>query len=821
MPGLKKFMLGGLDLKSNDLLRDPMRSSSMKNVTKTQKGDLDKRHGYELVETAAFELEESVYYKSLDQDIFIKSDGTIHKPYLATRISCSIATLFANVGLSVKNRIVSTEYLGNLYLTTSDGKSPVIKYDGGDAYLAGLPAPNVVFAGTVSTIDSPGAGYYYRFFYQFKDLNGNITFGPYVQLTSTINNANIYFSTFKTGNPYGKFYNKYMHLTTSDASTTQYTVDSTNNFLYSYSHNYSVGDILMVDMDECSQINSLSGNGRRFINLTITAITNISCTRKIQDITYSSVLLGSSGRSISIEYTSGGTAGSEVVSVVGSAISVQIQTGVSTATQVLSAINSSAAALALVSASITGTASTAQVTSSLKTLDGSGIKITFNQGQLSGVSFNILLASSIITQGLEIDGRLKVRVFRSTSESFGYTECSSVSKTVGADPLLPTAVFIPGSIVSNSSDDDFAISLTSSPFFNYVFAKFEDVYNEEQQKLRPPLCKFLDSYGDQLVYANIVGVWNQENNFTQYNNDDLIIPSDFGIADNGENHSANIQRIGETYDGSITGVSRCGDVLMVTKDNGIYSLDGVLEPGGYNLRKIPTNYIGCKSHNSILQVESGVFFHGNDGIYFSDGNSCQKMSLLIDPFFNSIDATLTKSTVNSSDRKFLFYMTDNTTHYCVVYDYEFREWFIWEDLDMSHGLYEKNSKVVYFAKAALLNKFNTGYSDAGVEISAFYKTNWEDIRNPSLDKKFKFIRIWNLTSSASSFNLKTQKNWVDTDLETLACSIAAYSSIQKGHDQKTVQAIRYVFENNTLGEGMPITAYEIDYEAIQALDKGN
>lgn len=705
MPGLKKFMLGGLDLKSNDLLRDPMRSSSMKNITKTQKGDLDKRHGYELVETAAFDLEESIYYKSLDQDVFIRaSNGFIYKPYLGTRISASIAGIYSNFsGLEKKNRIVSAEYLGNLYITTSDGKSPVIKYDGGDAYLAGLPAPTSVFAGTDSTISSAGAGYYYRFFYAHKDLNGNITLGPYKQMTSTVDSATIVVSTFKTANPYGQFYNKY--LTVPAGSQTISSASPTMNYT---STNYSVGDKFLVSglLDGQLRITVSDASGRTSIALTITSI-------------------------------------------------------------------------------------------------AAGV-ITFLASDFGTFSFVV----NPVSADYNIDSRTMLYIFRSTSASFGYKSISSLV-------LGPTASYL---IIDNSVDN-----FTYTYNANYVNNDFllEDFYNDEQQKLRPPLCKYLASYGDQLVYSNIIGVWDQLNKFTQYNNDDLIIPSDFGIGDNGENHSANIQRIGETYDGAITGVSRCGDVLMVTKDNGIYSLDGVLEPGGYNLRKIPTNYIGCKSHNSILQVEAGVFFHGNDGIYFSDGSSCQKMSLLIDPFFNSIDSTLTKSTVNSNDRKFLFYMTDAVTHYCVVYDYEFKEWFIWESLDMSHGLYEKNSKIVHFATGNLLNKFNTGYSDAGVAISAFYKTNWEDLRNPSLDKKFKYLRIWNLTSTASSFNLKTQKNWANTDLETLACAIPAYSSIQKAHDQKTVQAIRYVFENNVLGEGMPITAYEIDYEAIQALDKGN
>lgn len=82
----------------------------------------------------------------------------------------------------------------------------------------------------------------------------------------------------------------------------------------------------------------------------------------VQDLTYTAVLRGTAGNSITIAYTAGGTAGAEVVTVVGSAISVQIETGVSTATQVRTAINASAAAIALISCAITGTGSTAQVT---------------------------------------------------------------------------------------------------------------------------------------------------------------------------------------------------------------------------------------------------------------------------------------------------------------------------------------------------------------------------------------------------------------------------------------------------------------------------
>lgn len=77
----------------------------------------------------------------------------------------------------------------------------------------------------------------------------------------------------------------------------------------------------------------------------------------IQDITYTASATnyaGAAGNVITVAYTTGGTAGSEVVTVAGTALSVKIQSGVSTASQVLAAVNNSAPALALVSASITG-----------------------------------------------------------------------------------------------------------------------------------------------------------------------------------------------------------------------------------------------------------------------------------------------------------------------------------------------------------------------------------------------------------------------------------------------------------------------------------
>lgn len=69
-----------------------------------------------------------------------------------------------------------------------------------------------------------------------------------------------------------------------------------------------------------------------------------------QDMTFTAVDIRTLGDDITIEFQPGGTAGSEVVNVIGRAIVVVLQDNISTALQVASAVNNSAAASALVTA---------------------------------------------------------------------------------------------------------------------------------------------------------------------------------------------------------------------------------------------------------------------------------------------------------------------------------------------------------------------------------------------------------------------------------------------------------------------------------------
>lgn len=75
---------------------------------------------------------------------------------------------------------------------------------------------------------------------------------------------------------------------------------------------------------------------------------------QIQEVNFEAVAAGTAGNNITIEYTTGGVAGAEDVTVVGNDITVQIASGVSTAKQIADAVNIDGDALALVLATVFG-----------------------------------------------------------------------------------------------------------------------------------------------------------------------------------------------------------------------------------------------------------------------------------------------------------------------------------------------------------------------------------------------------------------------------------------------------------------------------------
>jgi hypothetical protein len=102
----------------------------------------------------------------------------------------------------------------------------------------------------------------------------------------------------------------------------------------------------------------------------VTVYPGVQAAVTIQDLFIQSILAGSTGNSVTIEYTPGGIAGSEVVSNIGLAIQVQIESGVSTAQNVKDALDLYAFTAANLTTTVTGVASNPQTTQGPTSLAG-------------------------------------------------------------------------------------------------------------------------------------------------------------------------------------------------------------------------------------------------------------------------------------------------------------------------------------------------------------------------------------------------------------------------------------------------------------------
>jgi hypothetical protein len=90
----------------------------------------------------------------------------------------------------------------------------------------------------------------------------------------------------------------------------------------------------------------------------------------VQDLTIAADATGTAANGVTFSFTTGATAGAEVVTVVGSAINVQIENGVSTATQIETALNGETTFTTPYNVTVSGTGATAQVTVNTVSLTG-------------------------------------------------------------------------------------------------------------------------------------------------------------------------------------------------------------------------------------------------------------------------------------------------------------------------------------------------------------------------------------------------------------------------------------------------------------------
>lgn len=261
--------------------------------------------------------------------------------------------------------IGALEYL-NLNSNIGNGTDAIDINGLGFVFGFGNVAANVNFSGPIqgygfqvnvnasATIDPTDS--YLNAFYDFSDINCPMTIyqsfvaGP--SITEIVNNKNY------TG------FNANPTIDTFTGNASFYGVSVAGNLgIFDTGQYYGVSVNPTVD-----ETKDAYGFYASMDNVTVYAGTIASLV--IQDLTIAADSPSSDGNTVTIEYTTGGTAGSEVVSNTGLAFSVQIQSGVSTATQIAAALNAYFNFTSILNVTISGVGSNPQVAQAPTNLAG-------------------------------------------------------------------------------------------------------------------------------------------------------------------------------------------------------------------------------------------------------------------------------------------------------------------------------------------------------------------------------------------------------------------------------------------------------------------
>ena len=718
MATIAVYALGGLDQKSNDLTRATDKASQMQNMEYDTQSTIKKRTGYDVDVT--YSNADMIYYQNTNERLLFNNNSNTVRIYKSDNTYRDIVMPYT-VGTA---DISSTENQSNLYFTSTDLSIPVMKYDGSNIYRAGLPRPRALIDSygndNAPVISGTSGTYSVRAWYEFKDINGNVTASPYYQYDAVSASASyIEVQTFKdqAGQLMTGYNNKYCMLPNNVfPATYTYTIDSLNRTITVLSHNYEVGESILIERTDLSY-----RNGTNPLDI------EISSNKQYK------ILKIESKTSTSITFTSS-SIGSDTITI------TNIQNGT-----------------------------------------------IYPNAELSWSKCVLKLAVS-------------------TTSGYGYRI-----------PIISASYY---TIYNNLNTQTFRILYNTTG----IPTSLEDVYDTTTLKLSPPYCKYIGSYGNQIIYGNIGLFFNEDNTSVNYDNDDLIVFSDLSTNDGPENVSPiNFQKIGETWDGSITGMRRSNDSFVIFKSHGVFSIDGAILPSQYQLRKINTNYVGCTSDKSILDAEDGLYFQAHNGIYYTNGISVRKISYELDSYFGSENYNLTRSVRYKEKQKALFYVNGAglSNQKIVVVDYYYGQVYFWTGIDASKGFIEDKDGNVYFTNGSVINKFNSSvFHDGANPIDAYYSTTYHHCGVPALRKKFLAIRVFALTSDAFTMTITHDTDWGTSTAPSHTLTFASSDQTKRlVHDMTTVRSQRYTFRNAVIDEPMVITGYEITWEPYEQQDK--
>lgn len=349
--------------------------------------------------------------------------------------------------------------------------------------------------------------------------------------------------------------------------------------------------------------------------------------------------------------------------------------------------------------------------------------------------------------------------------------------------------------------------------------------------------------------------------------------------------------VGTGIGDKVTGLSPNNDQLLVFKANSIFTVSGDLPELNFRVDQLTSGDLGCESHHSIKEVREGViYFLTSRGPYQIVGgqlptpvgptqSSTGQLFSRIEPFFTEaglLDADARprlKRAVGinfEKDAKYLLFIpaedSSNTTSdsnsngTTWVFDYSRGAWLPqWKQINAAGGFAVLNdtlywnersfSSFDYASRSKLAQYLQTNdeydYADHTEAITSEYPTHWEHVGEPSIFKKFLWLKIYAIGEARSAtwtLRIQTELDFRPDLLSTNSELIfgatedsTGYGAdpwglfpwgnpIEEGLKMKLktdkARSMRITFSNNQLHKNFLITGWELEGAAPYRQIKG-
>jgi hypothetical protein len=349
----------------------------------------------------------------------------------------------------------------------------------------------------------------------------------------------------------------------------------------------------------------------------------------------------------------------------------------------------------------------------------------------------------------------------------------------------------------------------------------EDVVDLEVVLRELPYAKYVTVFQGTLVLGHI-----KPETYFQQNYKDSFFWSFLGVGGSPEAfRDSQRSSVGKTSELNITGFYANEDRLTVMKGRQVYDISGILTDFNFTQRSLNTNGIGCVAHRSIIEVEGGCFFMTKRGVFYHSPGSTPRpaeVSPLIETLFTELRTDLVlENTIGINDilrEEILFFIPSSTiaNSLVVVYSYKFKEWYVWDAVIGSGGIVYYNDKVWHQDSTDVFERDDSGLNDNGVAINAYWRSAFNDLEFPSLDKLFLNLILFSPKSIDWKAEIKTFLNWDDTNpVDTFTLKMA--NKAHALHELVNYEAKNIALQigNNVLDEDIDLAGFELEYEVKQ------